>query len=160
MKRSARAAKLCPVDNVSRGSDLDPNYVTGFVEAAGSFTFLRSGSEGQVFTLIFGLKLPTEERALLEEVAKYFGVGRIYDVKASPPARPSSYFRVSRQEDLEIVVEHFENHPLRGSKKHAFDAWREMVRLKKDHFRHPPVAELTKLATRLSSTSRRHRRER
>lgn len=147
--------KLFPVDNISRETELDPNYVTGFVEAAGSFTYLRSGSDGQVFTLVFGLKLPTDERQLLDEVARYFGVGRIYDVKAAPPARPSSYFRVSRQEDLEIVVEHFEKHPLRGAKRAAFEAWREMVRLKRDNFRHPPVEELVKLAARLSSSRRR-----
>lgn len=149
------------MDKLSRGNvavDLDPNYVTGFVEASGSFTFLRSGSEGQVFTLVFGIKMPTEERSLLEDVAAFFGVGRIYDVKAAPPARPASYFRVSRQEDLEIVVEHFEKHPLRSpTKSAAFEAWRDMVRLKRENFRHPPVDELARLAARLSSTSPRRR---
>lgn len=145
------------MDKLSRETELDPSYVTGFVEAAGSFTYLRSGSDGQVFTLVFGVKLPTEERALLDDVARFFGVGRIYDVKAAPPARPSSYFRVSRQEDLEIVVEHFEKHPLRGGKRAAFEAWKEMVRIKKENFRHPPVDLLMALAARLSSTSRRRR---
>jgi hypothetical protein len=157
LTRPGARTKLFPVDKISRETELDPNYVTGFVEAAGSFTYLRSGSDGQVFTLVFGLKLPTEERQLLDDVARYFGVGRIYDVKAAAPARPSSYFRVSRQEDLEIVVEHFEKHPLRGAKRAAFEAWREMVRLKKDNFRHPPVDALVALAARLSSTSRRRR---
>lgn len=131
--------------------------MTGFVEAAGSFTYLRSGSEGQAFTLIFGVKLPTDERELLEAIAEFFGVGRIYDVKASPPAKPSSYFRVSRQEDLEIVVEHFDRHPLRGSKRQAFEIWREMVRVKRANFRHPPLDELSRLAAGLSRASRRRR---
>ena len=149
------------MDKISRGAlELDPNYVTGFVEAAGSFTYLRSGSDGQVFTLVFGVKLPTEERAMLDDIARYFGVGRIYDVKAAAPARPSSYFRVSRQEDLEIVVEHFEKYPLRGTKRAAFETWKEMVALKRENFRHPPLDLLTSLAARLSSHSSRRRRER
>ena len=120
---------------------LAPEYVTGLVEGAGSFTFSRSSKQ---LTLYFALKLPIEDRPLLEGLQAFFGVGRIYENGSS------AYYRVTRHQDLPIVVRHFERVPLRSRKAAAFDLWKQMVDAKQS-FRRPDREQLEQLARQLSS---------
>ena len=125
------------METFSRGT-LSPEWVTGFVDAAGSFTYSRSSKQ---LALYFALKVPASDRQLLEEVRAYFGgIGRIYS---------EAYFRVTRREQLMIVVEHFDRHPLQSSKRDAYELWREMV-IAKQEFRRPDRELLGRLADELS----------
>lgn len=136
------------MDTFPRGTSaeasLDPWFVTGLVEGTGSFTFSRSGS-GLVVS--FGIKRPARDRPLLDEVQAFFGVGTIYTVGGGRAA----FYRVTHRNDLSAVVGHFDQHPLRGSKRAAFDVWREMVALKQETFRRPPNERLEELAQALSA---------
>lgn len=125
------------VGTFSRGT-LDPAWVTGFADAAGSFTYSRSSKQ---LALYFSVKVPDADRGLLEDLQSYFAAGRIYE-----PA----YFRVNRRADLARVVEHFDRHPLRSSKRAAYEVWREMV-IAKQTFRHPDRELLAHLVDRLSA---------
>src|SRR5262245_55725778 len=96
---------------------LEPWYITGLMELAGTFTFSRSDRNVVPY---FGLKLSPEDVEILEGIQEYFGgAGRIYPVggrrrlgesgDASPLAQ---YLRVTRIEDLDRIVGHFDHYPL------------------------------------------------
>jgi hypothetical protein len=153
---------MFPAETFSRGTQLlDPWYVTGFVEGEGAFTFSRNGRQ---MALYFAIKLTGADRALLEDIRAHFGVGAIYKVAARSAPTPSSgytkeaaYYRVSRRDDLERVVEHFDRYPLRGVKARSYAIWRQMVVLKRE-FRKPQRDELERLAAQLSAASPRNGR--
>lgn len=125
------------MDTFSRET-LDPLWVTGFADAAGSFTYSRSSKQ---LALYFAVKVADEDRPLLEDLQAYFDAGRIYD-----PA----YFRITRREELMRVVDHFDQYPLRSSKRELYELWREMV-VAKQQFRRPDRERLASLASRLSA---------
>ena len=131
---------------------LDPWYVTGLLEREGTFTYNRTGSGGKNLILVFGVKLGPRDLAILEELKDFFAVGQIYPVRAGQN-KASGYYRVSRLNDLSAVIEHFEQYPLRGAKQRSFHIWREMVSLKQDAFRRPPLEQLNELARQLSAAS-------
>ena len=126
------------MDTFSRET-LAPEYVTGLVEGAGSFTFSRSSKQ---LALYFGLKLQLADRPLLADLQAFFGVGRIYETGAN------AYYRVTRHQDLPRVVAHFERYPLRSRKQAAFELWKQMVEAKQS-FRRPDREQLEQLAADL-----------
>lgn len=137
--------------------------MTGFVEGEGSFTYSRV-RQG-VLNLYFSVKLPAADAGLLEALQAYFGgVGRIYDVKAREPrgrgraSKAAKLFRITRLDELLVVVQHFEVTPFQGEKRESFALWREMVQRKLAGFRRGPDLELDNLAGRLSAASPRNRR--
>jgi len=148
---------MFPAETFSRGTQrLDPWYVTGFVEGEGAFTFSRSGKQ---MAMYFAIKLTGADKAILEDIRTFFGVGAIYRVVARAAPTPASghtkeaaYFRVSRRDDLERVLEHFDSYPLRGIKARSYDIWRQMVVLKRE-FRKPQREQLEQLAAELSAAS-------
>jgi hypothetical protein len=152
---------MFPAETFSRGTQqLDPWYVTGFVEGEGAFTFSRNGRQ---MALYFAIKLTGADRAILDTIREFFGgIGNIYDVVPRAAPTPSSgytkaaaYYRVCRREDLDRVVEHFDRYPLRGTKAASYAIWRQMVVLKRD-FRKPPREELAQLSAQLSAASPRN----
>jgi hypothetical protein len=111
--------------------------VTGFADAAASFTYSRSSKQ---LALYFSVKVADTDRTLLEDLQAFFGAGRIY-----APA----YFRVTRRDDLLRIVDHFDRYPLQSSKRTTYEVWRKMA-VAKQHFRRPDRALLADLAARLS----------
>lgn len=133
------------METVSRET-LEPLYVTGLVDGQGSFTYSRSGKQ---IALYFALKCASADEPLLEDVQAFFeGAGRIYRVGTT-----SSYYRVSRRDELMRVIEHFDAFPLRTTKRHSYDIWRQMVHAKQD-FRKPDRTLLSDLALQLSALVR------
>ena len=130
-----------------------PDYVTGLIEGAGSFTFSRT--RGQL-SLYFAIRLGAADVAVLRTVRRFFGNhGRIYTVRpATKGSKAASYYRVTRLGELRRIVDHFDRHPLRGSKRRSYEIWKEMVVLKVASFGDPPRARIDSLARRLSATSR------
>ena len=148
--------EMCPRNLYSM---IEPWYLTGVVEFAGSFTYSRTDRNVVPY---FAIKLAEDEAGLLEEIRTYFGgVGRIYVLgskrlgQAPPDGRTGSrYYRVTRVQDLDLVVSHFEEFPLRGRKASLFVAWREIVLLKRDRYRKPDRAKVDELCAALSDAGR------
>jgi hypothetical protein len=124
---------------------LDPWYVTGLIEGEGSFTYSRSGKS---WVMIFAVKLNTKNQALLQELLDFFMVGKIYNL-----GDKGGIYRVSKQEELAQIIEHFERFPLRGAKSASYQLWRQMVDLKAQSFRKPPHEELEEFSRQLSASS-------
>jgi hypothetical protein len=141
----------------SRGTPLEPWYVTGLCEGQGSFTYSKGGDS---LSLYFSLKLTGEDRALVEAVRSFFGrVGKIYDNRAVIPRSASAgftkraaYFRVNRIRELLAIVDHFDRFPLRGTKAASYAIWRRMALLKQA-FRRSDKPTLLGLAAKLSAAA-------
>ena len=124
---------------------LTPDYVTGFLESAGSFTFNRGKRQ---LTMVFGVRSRATNKTLMEDLRAFFGdIGKIYDTTQN-----SCFFRVNRPRELLRIVEHFDEHPLRGDRRNVFRIWREMVLIRATHAGSPPPGELAALADRLTRT--------
>ena len=136
-------------------TQLDPWYVTGFVEGEGSFTYSRNGKQ---LSLYFGIKLGEADEPILTAIQEFFGgIGSIYYVQPrGESGKGAAYLRVCRREQLPVIVDHFDAYPLRGSKLAVYRIWREMVLLKQQ-FRQPPRDELQDLAAQLSASYARSR---
>ncbi len=140
--------------------DLDPGYITGFIEASGVFTYCRSGPQ---LTVVFSLRSTADNSRLLDSIRRFLGgVGRIYGGRepAAGGPRPCQ-LRVTRPAELLRLVEHLEAHPLRGQRRAVFAIWREMVYSRAaNHGRRAP-GELEALAAELTRClARRRPRER
>ena len=122
---------------------MTPDYVTGLLESAGSFTFNRGK---QQLTVVFGVRSRATNRPLVEDLRAFFGgIGKIYDTRQN-----TCFFRVNRPRELLRIVEHFDENPLRGDRRNAFRCWREMVLLRATHAGSRAPDELNALAEQLS----------
>ncbi len=130
--------------------------MTGFCDGEASFTFSRSNAN---VALYFAVKLTATDRALLERLNEFFGVGKIYDVKARAPAGPSktaALYRVTKHDELPRVTAHFDAYPIQGEKAAAYRIWRTMVEIKTT-FRGREGATLKELTHTLSALQARNR---
>lgn len=135
---------------------LSPWYITGFCDGEAAFTYSRAASS---FGLYFGIKQREDNRQIVEEIREYFNnIGNIYRNKEAEPTsnsgytKASAYFRVTKVQELEKIIEHFDKYPLQSKKKlEAYKVWREMVMHKSLHYRDSSYDYLRDLALKLSS---------
>jgi len=135
---------------------LNPWYVTGFCDGEAAFTYSRCG---RTFGLYFGIKQREDNREIVEEIREYFNfVGSIYYQKESPAttkagfSKPAAYYRVTKVDELQRIIEHFDKYPLQSKKKQeAYNIWREMVMHKLENYRDIDYDKLRALAEKLSS---------
>ncbi len=149
--------------NIQQKKQLNPWYITGFCEGEATFTYSRSGFFAS--NLYFAVKLTKSDANLLKSLQKYFGVGKIYTVKAyahknnAGLTKKALYYRVSNLKDLEKIVEHFDKYPLKGQKAKQYQAWKEIFLLKKKNKRGASQKvnkELENLLKKLSTLSPRN----
>jgi len=135
---------------------LSPWYVTGFSDGEAAFTYCRSAG---TFGLYFAIKQREDNRQIIEKIQEYFNyIGNIYRGKEAAPTKnsgltkASAYYRVTRINELEVVVDHFDKYPLQSKKKlEAYSVWREMVMHKLANYRYIDYDKLRALAEKLSS---------
>lgn len=134
---------------------LEPWYITGFCDGEAAFTYSRSGG---VFGLYFAVRQREDNRQIVEDIQQYFNyIGSIYRGKESKNApksdwtQPSSYYRVTKINELKRIIEHFDQYPLQSKKKcEVYKVWREMVIHKLENYRDSNYDYLDLLAERLS----------
>ena len=135
---------------------LNPWYITGFCDGEAAFTYSRTGGS---FGLYFAVKQREDNQQIIEEIKAYFSdIGNIYRNKESPPtknsgfSKPSAYYRVTRINELKLIIDHFDRYPLQSKKKlEAYKLWRQMVVYKLENYRDIDYNILRVLAERLSS---------
>ena len=137
---------------------LSPWYITGFSDGEAAFTYCRSGG---TFGLYFAIKQREDNRQIVEKIQEYFNyIGNIYRGKEASPTKnsgftkASAYYRVTRINELKVVVDHFDKYPLQSKKKlEAYRIWREMVMHKLENYRYIDYDKLRALAEKLSSSN-------
>jgi len=90
---------------------IDPNFITGFSDAEGSFVLSITKSNlvksGWVIKPRFQIHLHKKDIFVLEAIKNYLGVGKIY-----LQGTTSVEYRVFSIKELKIVLDHFDNFPL------------------------------------------------
>jgi len=135
---------------------LNPWYVTGFCDGEAAFTYSRNGG---AFGIYFSIKQREDNRQIVDEIHEFFNyVGHIYRSKEAEPTKnsgltkPAAYYRVTKIQELQIIVDHFDKYPLQSKKKlEAYKIWREMVVYKLENYRSADYNVLSGLAEKLSS---------
>ena len=141
---------------------LTPWYVTGFCDGEAAFTYSRAGG---TFALYFAIKQREDNRRIVEDIQAYFNyVGNIYRGKEAQPtqnsgfSKPSAYYRVTKTDELQRIIEHFDRYPLQSKKKQeAYKIWRDMVVHKYENYRRVNYDKLRLLAERLSNSNSKSR---
>ena len=113
---------------------LDPNWVTGFVDAEGCFSIIIEVSSPLKWKVktSFEINLHEKDKEILYKIKAYFGVGAIY----LRPDRKKSVYRVSNVNYIkDVIIPHFTKYPLISKKHLDFLLWSEVIKLilNKDH---------------------------
>ena len=143
-------------------AELNPWYVTGFCDGEAAFTYSRSGGS---FAVYFGIKQREDNQQIVEDIQEYFDyVGVIYKAKESLPTKNSGhtkasvYYRVSRADELAIIIGHFDKYQLQSKKKlEAYKVWKKMAIHKLENYRDINYDTLRSLAEKLSNLNSKSR---
>ena len=97
----------------------NPYYLTGFSDAEGTLAILMLKGQGALglglSRLVFNIGVHLREKELLDKVAAYFAVGKVYvDYK------DSCQYLIQSVADLAVIVKHFDNYPLITQKRGDF----------------------------------------
>lgn len=114
---------------------LIPDYVVGLTDGEGSFTaYLRPpkkehGSKSYRVECHYYIKLRDDDRMLLENVKKFFGVGQVVFQKENRPNHHHTYrFQVNNLEILwNLIILFFEAHKLQSKKIKDFELFKKIV---------------------------------
>lgn len=103
--------------SISPVVDLNPWFVTGFIDAEGCFSLVLTPSnrykQGYQVNLIFSISMLYKD--LLTQINKYFGVGNIAKHGAF-----SVQYRVTSFKDMGVILSHCDNYPLISKKRIDF----------------------------------------
>lgn len=113
---------------------LDPNWVTGFVDAEGCFSIIievLNPLKWRVRTS-FEINLHNKDKEILYKIQSYFGLGAIYHRSD----KKISVYRVSNVNYIkDVIIPHFTKYPLISKKHIDFLLWSKVIKLilNKDH---------------------------
>ena len=119
---------------VNNNSKIDPNWISGFVDAEGCFSVIieiPNINKWRVRTS-FEINLHIKDVDILYQVQSFFGVGAVYlrvDKKIC-------VYRVSNIKYIrDIIIPHFKKYPLITQKAIDFDLWSKVIQiiLNKEH---------------------------
>ena len=109
-------------------SNIDPWFITGFVEAEGCFAlgFFKSDSYkmGYQIQAIFKITLHKKDYDLLIQIKDYFGVGQI-----TKHGDTTLQYIVRSLKDLNIIISHFDKYPLISQKAGDYILFKDAISL-------------------------------
>ena len=122
---------LVPVVLEVSKDKLNPWFITGFVDAEGSFQIsivknkeLKTGWRVQSS---FQIGLHEKDKSLLELIRSSLGVGQIYK-----HSKDSFQYEVQTFKELEVIISHFDKYPLRTQKRADFELFKSAIELIKN----------------------------
>ncbi len=126
---------------------LTADYIVGLTDGEGSFTaYIRPpkrehGAKSYRIECHYYIKLRDDDRALLEEVKTFFGIGRLSFQRENRPNHHHMYrYEVTNLQELQNrIIPFFERNSLRGMKMKDFELFRHIVHavIRKEH--HTPI---------------------
>lgn len=107
---------------------LNPWFITGLSDSESSFivniTKKPKYKTGYDVSLSFSIGLNEKDKALLENIQSYFGIGQIYK-----QTHNSYSYRVQSVKDLQVIITHFDNYPLITQKLADYLLFKEVVNI-------------------------------
>ena len=128
----------------------NPWFITGFIDGEGYFSIGISKNKNKVgwqVKLEFGISLHEKDRALLEDIQKYFSAGDIF----IHPTQKIIKYRVLFK-DLEKIIKHFDQYPLMTKKLADFELFRLAYKLvlNKEHLKLEGLKKIVALKTTMN----------
>lgn len=113
---------------------LDPNWVTGFVDAEGCFSVIIEISKDlkRKVKVSFEINLHKKDTDILYKIQSFFGFGAVY----TRQDRPISWYRVTNITKINnVIIPHFIKYPLISKKMGDFLLWSKVIEIisNKDH---------------------------
>lgn len=109
---------------------MNPWWVTGFVDAEGSFSMSVSKSKttaiGWTIAPSFGITLHKRDLELLNAIKNFFSVGNVSEFGTN------ALFRVRSRSELKVIIDHFNKYPLQTSKSLNFIYFCEILNFLKN----------------------------
>ena len=115
--------------STKQGFNIDPWYITGLIDAEGSFGFTVSKSTkrslGYALSICFEIALQASDKHILVKLKDYFGVGGVYQHTGN-----MYRYKVSSIKDtLNVIVPHFDKYPLVTQKKADFEIFKQILKI-------------------------------
>ena len=131
---------------------LHPLWITGFTDGEGCFTISINRNPklkiGWRIKQFFKISLHKKDKALLEYIQNYLGVGNI--IKHGPQ---SIQFQVQSVEDLKVIINHFDKYPLITQKRADYELFKQAVELmeQKEHLTPEGLAKIVALKASMNT---------
>jgi len=106
------------------------HWLAGFVDGEGTFSLIRTNKD--TYAVSFAIKLRADDAAILRDIQRYRGCGRVFFGVKDGSAPKSPYARYATGSIRDIVariVPLLEQFPLRAKKRRDFEIWSEAARL-------------------------------
>ena len=127
-----------PKQQQNKSTALNPWFVTGFVDAEGSFTMSifksKTAAIGWTIEPCFIITLHKKDIELLNKIQSFFGVGTVYTV-----GNKEARYRVRSRLGLNVIISHFNRYSLQTTKAIHFSMFCRILNLIND--RHHASAE-------------------
>lgn len=108
--------------------NLDPYWVTGFVDAEGCFSVIieiQNSLKWKV-RISFEINLHEKDTEILYKIKSFFGVGAVYHRRD----KKTSLYRVSNVNYIkDVIIPHFTHYPLMSKKAGDFLLWSKVIQL-------------------------------
>nr|QIJ45931.1 hypothetical protein [Calonectria ilicicola]QIJ45956.1 hypothetical protein [Calonectria ilicicola] len=119
--------------NAINTTNLPHNWVTGFSDGESSFSVSISKNSkyktGWSVIPAYAIELKDKDITLLQEIQKYFGVGKVQSIKNKGHA----VYVVNSIKDLyNVIIPHFDKYPLLTVKRESFILFKQIVFLMHD----------------------------
>lgn len=129
---------------------LNPWFLSGFIDGEGCFRISLTKVNralGWRVQLFFQITLHTKDKALLESVRDFLGVGQI---QAS--GKNLIQYRIQTFDELAILIKHLENYPLITQKRADYELFKKAYELvlKKDHLNKVGLNKIVSLKASLN----------
>jgi LAGLIDADG endonuclease len=111
--------------------NLNPDWVSGFMDGDGSFFISIRPLKNQVVAVV-SVGLHIREMPLLIKIKEFFSnIGSIYVSGVALGAHKKNVveWKVSKLSNLKLIITHFDSYPLMGLKSYNFIIWKEIVLL-------------------------------
>jgi len=115
------------------------NYIAGLADADSSFYLEIHRKKGNKFgwgILPIWTMDKAGEKPLLQSIANFFGVGRIYEYSSSKKENHPRIRFVVDGHSCSRLVDFFDKFPLRGKKHLEFELWKQAVEIYSRRRRH------------------------
>ena len=132
-------------------SKLDPNFITGFIDAEGCFYIMviknLKRKLGFRVSACFSISLHKKDRVLLESIRSYFGVGTIFKT-----IKDYIQYRVEVLGDLKVIIDHFNKYPLITQKRADYELFKCVVEImnRKEHLKKEGLEKLVSIKSSLN----------
>jgi len=123
---------------------MDQKWLSGFIEGTGCFSIIIRKSHNSVgYQTItdFTVKLPLEQKPLLEEIQSHLGLGKVYS------NQKGALLKATKLEDAKKLIVLFDGKFISPAKAREFSVWKDCVSLMEKglHHTHQGLLEIAHL---------------